>query len=90
VHLGARAMGGAALGVPRDDLRLARCPHHARLPRPVERRAAAEGLRRIVDFVHRETPAKIGIQLGHAGRKGATKLAWEGIDQPLERWAAGR
>jgi anthraniloyl-CoA monooxygenase len=38
----------------------------------------------MVDFVHRETPAKIGIQLGHAGRKGATRVAWEGIDEPLE------
>ena len=28
--------------------------------------------------------AKAGIQLGHAGRKGSTKVAWEGIDQPLE------
>src|SRR5690606_23696447 len=40
--------------------------------------------RRITDFVHRTSPAKIGIQLGHAGRKGATKLMWEGMDEPLE------
>jgi anthraniloyl-CoA monooxygenase len=46
-----------------------------------------KAFRRIVDYVHRETPAKIGIQLGHAGRKGATKVAWEGIDQPLETGA---
>ncbi|WP_372622717.1 bifunctional salicylyl-CoA 5-hydroxylase/oxidoreductase [Falsiroseomonas sp.] len=38
---------------------------------------------RIVDFVHRHSAAKICLQLGHAGRKGATKLMWEGIDQPL-------
>jgi anthraniloyl-CoA monooxygenase len=38
---------------------------------------------RIVDFVHRHAAAKICLQLGHAGRKGATKLMWEGIDQPL-------
>ncbi len=43
-----------------------------------------DGWRRIVEFVHRRTEAKIGMQLGHAGRKGATKLAWEGMDQPLE------
>jgi anthraniloyl-CoA monooxygenase len=42
---------------------------------------------RIVDFVHRTTPAKIALQLGHAGRKGATKLMWEGMDQPLESGA---
>ncbi len=30
-------------------------------------------------------PAKIGMQLGHSGRKGSTKLMWEGIDEPLDR-----
>ncbi|MDF0599714.1 bifunctional salicylyl-CoA 5-hydroxylase/oxidoreductase [Psychromarinibacter sp. C21-152] len=38
---------------------------------------------RLVDFVHEETPAKICAQIGHAGRKGSTRLAWDGIDQPL-------
>ena len=39
--------------------------------------------------MHGQSRAKIGIQLGHAGRKGATKLMWEGMDQPLpkeQRW----
>jgi anthraniloyl-CoA monooxygenase len=40
--------------------------------------------RRIVEAVHRSSPAKIGMQLGHAGRKASTKLAWEGSDRPLE------
>jgi anthraniloyl-CoA monooxygenase len=39
--------------------------------------------RRIVEFVHDRTDAKIGLQLGHSGRKGSTKLMWEGIDEPL-------
>ena len=34
-------------------------------------------------FVHENSPAKFGIQLGHAGRKGATRVEWEGIDEPL-------
>jgi anthraniloyl-CoA monooxygenase len=38
----------------------------------------------IADFVHAESAAKIGMQLGHSGRKGSTKLMWEGIDQPLD------
>jgi anthraniloyl-CoA monooxygenase len=38
---------------------------------------------RIVDFVHDQTDAKIGMQLGHSGRKGSTKLMWEGMDEPL-------
>lgn len=43
--------------------------------------------KRIVDFVHSNSAAKFCLQLGHAGRKGATKLMWEGIDRPLETGA---
>ena len=43
--------------------------------------------KRIVDFVHAQPAAKFCLQLGHAGRKGATKLMWEGIDEPLEEGA---
>ena len=38
---------------------------------------------RIVDFVHAETDAKIGMQLGHSGPKGSTQLGWEDADAPL-------
>ncbi|MGO4839566.1 bifunctional salicylyl-CoA 5-hydroxylase/oxidoreductase, partial [Rhizobiaceae sp. 2RAB30] len=82
VHLGARAMGGAALIFPEmtcvsPDARIT--PGCLGLWND-EQTAA---WKRIVDFVHQETPAKIGIQIGHAGRKGATRVAWEGIDQPV-------
>jgi anthraniloyl-CoA monooxygenase len=46
--------------------------------------AQRDAWRRIVEFVHRESDAKLGIQLGHAGGKASTKVAWEGIDQPLD------
>ena len=39
--------------------------------------------RRVVSFVHERSAAKIGIQLGHSGRKGSTRLMWEGMDVPL-------
>ena len=39
--------------------------------------------KRIVDFVHAETDAKIAIQLGHSGAKGSTQLGWEAMDAPL-------
>lgn len=39
--------------------------------------------KRIVNYVHRHTDAKIALQLGHAGRKGSTQRMWEGLDQPL-------
>ena len=39
--------------------------------------------KRIVDFVHAETHAKICCQLGHSGAKGSTQLGWEEMDAPL-------
>ena len=39
--------------------------------------------RRLTDFVHAETPAKICCQIGHSGRKGSTQLGWEVMDAPL-------
>jgi len=83
VHLGSKALGGAAL-VMTEMVCVSRegriTPGCAGLYRP-EHEAA---LSRVVEFVHGRTPAKIGIQLGHSGRKGSTKLMWEGMDEPLE------
>src|SRR5262245_41801157 len=39
--------------------------------------------KRIVDFVHAETDARIAMQLGHSGPKGSTQLGWEAMDAPL-------
>ena len=43
-----------------------------------------ERWRRIVDFVHNSSSARICLQLGHSGRKGSTKLGWDGMDEPLD------
>jgi anthraniloyl-CoA monooxygenase len=83
VHLGSRAIGGAGLimaemtDVSREGRISVGC---AGLYKPDHR----DAWKRVVDFVHRESPAKIGIQLGHAGRKGATKKLWEGDSEPVE------
>ncbi|MFD2249973.1 anthraniloyl-CoA monooxygenase [Pseudochelatococcus lubricantis] len=82
-HLGARAMGGAGLVFAEmtcvsPDARIT--PGCLGLWNEEQ----AAGWRRLVDFVHGYSNAKVGIQLGHAGRKGATKRAWDGIDQPLD------
>jgi anthraniloyl-CoA monooxygenase len=45
--------------------------------------AQRDAWRRIVEFVHARTPAKICLQLGHSGRKGSTQLGWEKMDHPL-------
>ena len=86
VHLGSRAIGGAGLimaemtDVSREARISVGC---AGLYKPEHR----DAWKRIVDFIHRETPSKIGIQLGHAGRKGATKKLWEGDSEPVESGA---
>ena len=40
--------------------------------------------KRIIDFIHVETEAKISCQIGHSGRKGSTQLGWEKMDAPLK------
>ena len=40
--------------------------------------------KRIVDFIHAESDARVAVQLGHCGRKGSTRIGWEGMDCPLE------
>ncbi|TDY15815.1 anthraniloyl-CoA monooxygenase [Paraburkholderia sp. BL6665CI2N2] len=82
-HLGSRALGGAGLvivemtGVSRDARATPGCPGLWN----DEQLAAFE---RIVSFVHASSSARIGIQLGHAGRRGSAQLGWERADQPLE------
>ncbi len=83
VHYGARAQGGAALLITEmtdvaADARIT--PGCAGLYTGEQERA----WKRIVDFVHAHTPAKIALQLGHAGPKGSTKVPWEGEDEPLD------
>ena len=40
--------------------------------------------KKIIDFIHTNTSSKIGIQLGHSGRKGAIKKPWEATNEPIE------
>lgn len=82
VHLGSRALGGAGLILTemtnvRADGRIS--PGCAGLWRPEH----MPPWKRVVDFVHSQSEAKIGIQLAHAGRKGSTPVAWKRADGPL-------
>jgi anthraniloyl-CoA monooxygenase len=88
VHYGSRAMGGAGLIFTEmvcvgRDARIT--PGCAGLWNDEQEAAWT----RIVNFVHANSAAKFALQLGHAGRKGATKLMWEGMDRPLEEGAWG-
>ena len=82
VHLGARAMGGAALVMvemtsPTPEGRITPgCPG-------LWNDAQSAAFKRIVDFVHGQGDTRIGLQLGHSGPKGSTRVGWEGNDEPL-------
>ena len=85
VHFGARALGGAGLIFTEMT-----CTSPAARITPgcagMWRDEHVEAWRRVVDFVHRHSSAKVAMQLGHAGRKGSTKIPWESEadDDPLD------
>jgi len=86
VHYGSRAIGGAGLIFTEmtdvsADARIS--PGCAGLYTDAQEAA----WKRVVDFVHARSPGRICLQLGHAGRKGATKLMWDGMDRPLDSGA---
>jgi anthraniloyl-CoA monooxygenase len=82
VHLGARAMGGAALVfaemtcVSPEGRITPGCPG-------LYTEAQRDAWARIASWIRANSDAKFGMQLGHSGAKGSTQLAWDGIDQPL-------
>ncbi|WP_051839655.1 bifunctional salicylyl-CoA 5-hydroxylase/oxidoreductase [Streptomyces sp. NRRL F-5126] len=83
VHLGARALGGAGLVMTEM---VCVSPEGRITPGCTglytDEQAAA--WRRITGFAHAESPGVVlGVQLGHSGRKGSTRLMWEGMDEPL-------
>jgi len=86
VHYGARATGGAGLvftemtDVSEEGRITLGCTG-------MYTDAQEAAWKRIVDYVHAHSGSKFCLQLGHAGRKGATRLMWDGIDEPLEQGA---
>jgi len=82
VHLGSKAIGGAGL-VMTEMIAPSATGRITLGDAGLYTDEQRDAWKRVVDFVHTTTTAKIGAQLGHAGRKGSTKLMWEGIDDPL-------
>jgi anthraniloyl-CoA monooxygenase len=82
VHLGARAMGGAGMVFAEmtcvsPDARITPgCPG-------LWNETQTVAWKKIVDWAHHNSDARMAVQLGHAGAKGSTRRAWDGIDQPL-------
>jgi anthraniloyl-CoA monooxygenase len=82
VHLGSKALGGA--GLVMTEMVCVTEPGRISPGCTGMYRAEHEAAwRRIVTFVHEHSGAAIGLQLGHSGRKGSTRLMWEGMDEPL-------
>jgi anthraniloyl-CoA monooxygenase len=82
VHLGSRAHGGAGLVFTEMTCVTAQgriSPGCAGM----YKRGHKAAWKRIVDYVHQKTPAKVGMQLGHSGPKGSTQVGWEDADMPL-------
>jgi len=82
VHLGARAMGGAGMVfaemtcVSPEGRITPGCPG-------LYTEEQFQAWKRIADWIHANSDAKFAMQIGHAGAKASTRLAWEGIDRPL-------
>ena len=84
VHLGARALGGAGLVFAE----MACVSPEGRITPGCPGTYSAEqkqAWKRISDWIHANTDAKFAMQIGHAGAKASTRLAWEGTDLPLEQ-----
>jgi anthraniloyl-CoA monooxygenase len=83
VHYGSRGMGGAAMIVTEMTCVSA----EARITpgcTGIWNDAQQGEWKRIVGFIHANGDTKVSMQLGHAGRKGSTRLAWDAIDMPLQ------
>ena len=82
-HLGGKALGGAGL-VMTEMVCVSATGRISPGCTGLWTDAQGEAWRRITDLVHAESAAKIGIQVGHSGRKGSTRLMWKGMDEPLD------
>ncbi|MBM3353017.1 MAG: bifunctional salicylyl-CoA 5-hydroxylase/oxidoreductase [Betaproteobacteria bacterium] len=84
VHLGSRAIGGAGLVF----VEMTCVSPEGRITpgcTGLWNEAQRDAFRRIVDFCHANSRARLCLQLGHAGRKGSTQLGWQRMDHPLEQ-----
>ena len=82
VHLGSKALGGAGL-VMTEMVCVSPTGRITPGCTGIYTAEQEESWQRVTEFVHGRTRAKIGIQIGHSGRKGSTRLMWEGMDDPL-------
>ena len=82
VHYGARLLGGAGL-VMTEMVAVSPEGRISLGDAGLWNDEQAAAWKRIVEFAHNSTSSKIGIQLGHAGGKGASNPPWKGVYSPL-------
>ena len=82
VHLGSRAIGGAGL-ILTEGTAISAAGRISPGCAGMYAEQHIEAWRRVTEFVHSNSGARIGIQLCHAGRKASTRLLWQGMDKPL-------
>lgn len=83
IHYGSRATGGVGLiltemtAVSETGRITLGCPG-------IYTKEQVINWKKITVFIHQNSDSRIGIQLGHSGRKGAIKKPWEGTQEPIE------
>ena len=84
VHLGSLAMGGA--GIIFSEMT---CVSEAGRITPgcagLYKEEHSDAWAKIINYIHENSDAKFCMQIGHSGRKGSTRVAWEGMDLPLKQ-----
>ncbi|MBI6191011.1 bifunctional salicylyl-CoA 5-hydroxylase/oxidoreductase [Providencia rettgeri] len=83
VHLGSRALGGVGL-VMTEMTAIAPDARVTKGCVGIWNDEQVTAWQRVTDFIHQKTDAKIGIQLGHAGRRGSTQRGWEKENHPMD------
>ncbi|WP_272536732.1 bifunctional salicylyl-CoA 5-hydroxylase/oxidoreductase [Providencia sp. PROV182] len=83
VHLGSRALGGVGL-VMTEMTAIAPDARVTKGCVGIWNDEQVTAWQRVTDFIHQKTDAKIGIQLGHAGRRGSTQRGWEKENHPID------
>ncbi|KLN47429.1 salicylyl-CoA 5-hydroxylase [Providencia rettgeri] len=83
VHLGSRALGGVGL-VMTEMTAIAPDAFVTKGCVGIWNDEQVTAWQRVTDFIHQKTDAKIGIQLGHAGRRGSTQRGWEKENHPID------
>lgn len=83
VHYSSRALGGVGL-ILTEAVAVAEEGRITLGCSLINTQEQIDSWKRIADFIHQNSKAKIGIQLGHSGRRGAVKMPWEGHDEPIQ------